>query len=871
MVTSGSTYIIRINRIKISYIMRCTQFYKKVEEKIGAVFYKLGFLIATHPWKVILVFIFIAGACGLGLLRIKPQSDVETAYTPMTSRAKDERERLKSLFKDHSGTNFFEQSLINTGSYGEVIVKTKTGGNILNSNLLTEIQNINDSIWQFTIKDQSGNTYTFNDICALRNHMCVVDGDFVSSTTFQHQFTSNNVTYPYFENKDLRTIFGNVSAVKTIIKSASMIKLRYNLRQDQPKYETLAKEWEKQFISNLKSLTTNKTSIAFANSKSLDTELNANIGGDIVLFSLTFTLMIVYSTFATTSFRCVADRQHLGRAGVLTVGLGILAAFGITALCGAEFVDIVGVMPFLVLGVGLDNMFILLSGLSDAPFEKSPEERVAETMRTSGVAITITSITDIIAFGIGASSIFLSVRNFCIYTAVAIGFAYIAFVTFFPACMAINEKRMADNRHCCFCHVIPTKEEIRVNDDLVVCLCSGSKPNSRQEADGFLEWYPPIVFEKMVSSTIFKVMTILTYLGFIGVAGYGISQFKQGLVLSTLVNEKSYYYTFSELSNQYFFENIPVAFVTDNQQNYLNKDVADDVKRIQKLAIADKDIQKLSSLNWLTDYQKSSFYDNSSVANFILNLRTKFLPSRPFYINDVVFDSSNTSIVASRFFVFINNIKDSQEQGDLMIRMRDIADSSSIHMFAFSPSFIFYEQYVAIFPSTMKTVGIAAAVVLVVTAIFMPAPLMVLYVTVSVVMIMFGLFGFMTLWGLSLSSITMIHVIMSVGFSVDFSAHICHAFLSIDEPCSKKRVQKAIRRAGGPIFNGAMSSIIGIILLISSKSFIFRSFFKVMLLVVLFGMFHALFVLPVILSFSCSKPSNQATASVSKVELKEKD
>lgn len=67
-------------------------------------------------------------------------------------------------------------------------------------------------------------------------------------------------------------------------------------------------------------------------------------------------------------------------------------------------------------GVGLDDMFILLSGLSDAPFDKSPEERVAETMRTSGVAITITSVTDVIAFGIGASSVFLSVRNFCIYT-----------------------------------------------------------------------------------------------------------------------------------------------------------------------------------------------------------------------------------------------------------------------------------------------------------------------------------------------------------------------------------------------------------------------------------------------------------------------
>jgi len=50
-------------------------------------------------------------------------------------------------------------------------------------------------------------------------------------------------------------------------------------------------------------------------------------------------------------------------------------------------------------------MFILLSGLADT-----------SSMRTSGVAITITSITDVIAFCAGAASVFPSVRNFSWYT-----------------------------------------------------------------------------------------------------------------------------------------------------------------------------------------------------------------------------------------------------------------------------------------------------------------------------------------------------------------------------------------------------------------------------------------------------------------------
>ena len=61
-------------------------------------------------------------------------------------------------------------------------------------------------------------------------------------------------------------------------------------------------------------------------------------------------------------------------------------------------------------------MFILLSGLSDALYDGDTKSRIGQMLRTSGVAITITSLTDILAFGAGISSTFKSVRNFCTFT-----------------------------------------------------------------------------------------------------------------------------------------------------------------------------------------------------------------------------------------------------------------------------------------------------------------------------------------------------------------------------------------------------------------------------------------------------------------------
>ena len=71
---------------------------------------------------------------------------------------------------------------------------------------------------------------------------------------------------------------------------------------------------------------------------------------------------------------------------------------------------------FIILGIGIDDMFILLSGLSGAQDRLTVEDRIGETMRTSGVGITITSLTDFLAFMAGAISNFLAVKNFCIYT-----------------------------------------------------------------------------------------------------------------------------------------------------------------------------------------------------------------------------------------------------------------------------------------------------------------------------------------------------------------------------------------------------------------------------------------------------------------------
>merc|ERR1719418_26292 len=125
-----------------------------------------------------------------------------------------------------------------------------------------------------------------------------------------------------------------------------------------------------------------------------------------------------------------------------------------------------------------------------------------------------------------------------------------------------------------------------------------------------------------------------------------------------------------------------------------------------------------------------------------------------------------------------------------------------------------------------------------VALIFIPHPSCSLWVAFAIMSIELGVVGFMTLWGVRLDSISMINLIMCIGFSVDFSAHISYHFMSRKDMPVKERVKDSMYALGLPILQGAISTILGVIGLALAPSYIFLTFFKMVLLVIVLGALH---------------------------------
>ena len=102
----------------------------------------------------------------------------------------------------------------------------------------------------------------------------------------------------------------------------------------------------------------------------------------------------------------VEHRTLLALVGVACIGMGVAFSYGVCSALGFLYTPPHKVLPFLFLGFGIDDMFVIVQCWNNmTPEERknsSHSERFAHTMKRAGVAITITSVTDMVAFGIGS-------------------------------------------------------------------------------------------------------------------------------------------------------------------------------------------------------------------------------------------------------------------------------------------------------------------------------------------------------------------------------------------------------------------------------------------------------------------------------------
>lgn len=148
----------------------------------------------------------------------------------------------------------------------------------------------------------------------------------------------------------------------------------------------------------------------------------------------------------------------------------------------------------------------------------------------------------------------------------------------------------------------------------------------------------------------------------------------------------------------------------------------------------------------------------------------------------------------------------------------------------------------------VQDIVVAVICMLLIAFLLIPQPFCALWVAFTIGSIDLGVLGYMTLWGVNLDAISMITIIMSVGFSVDYSAHITYGYVISKESDPRNRVRDALGDLGWPVVQGACSTIMAVAVLADVPAYMIVTFFKTVFLAISIGLLHGLVFLPLMLS-----------------------
>ena len=257
----------------------------------------------------------------------------------------------------------------------------------------------------------------------------------------------------------------------------------------------------------------------------------------------------------------------LGLGGVFLVIISVLSSIGILSWFQVETTLIIfEILPFLVLAVGVDNIFILVQRYQRTPREKheTHAEHIGRVTGQVAPSMMLSSVSESTCFFLGALTEMPAVRAFALYAGVSLLINFFLQITCFVALISLDMERENNNRL-----------------DVACCITAPKKLSDPDAESGhesvlyktFKYFYAPFLMNKYVRPTVMAIFAI-----FLCLSLSSLPKIEAGLDQELSMPSDSFVLKYFQFLNKYLSVGPPVYFVVNNTG--------------LEIDFADKDIQK---------------------------------------------------------------------------------------------------------------------------------------------------------------------------------------------------------------------------------------------------------------------------------------
>ena len=270
---------------------------------------------------------------------------------------------------------------------------------------------------------------------------------------------------------------------------------------------------------------------------------------------ISYILMFLYVSLAIGFLPSIVHMKFgLGAVGILVVIGSLMSAIGLTFYWNDKLTMISAeVVPFLILAIGVDNMFLIARAEREIPANVvAIEERIGFAMKEIGPSIFTAAFCESLAFFIGLLTDVPALQNFCLVAGLGVVVDFLLQMTIFVGALAIDSQRIAADRA-----------------DLIGCCLKVRDPAPRRE-----EWFRPF-YQKNFVPVLFHWVAQIAILGItvclIIIGGMSCNKLLLGLNQNVSLVENSDTYDYFETLFLYG-EAGPPAYIVFKDVDYTNSE-----------------------------------------------------------------------------------------------------------------------------------------------------------------------------------------------------------------------------------------------------------------------------------------------------------